>query len=1356
MSVADLQAFIVQRLQQVDNTLDLTPGSPYDVQVIQPILRRLGTDPFTVDIGLFIQTLLNQQFPDMPTKEGDAITDLLIKAAVVLWNPIVREISRVAGAQSFADPTTLTTDEAEALGANLFSARNAGNKSTGVVRIYFAQPQNASVTPSNFITDKQGLHYFPTEIQSIRVDEMQLNLEGTLYFFDINTIAEAAGDQYNIGPDQVVTIANLGAAQRITNKLRFRTGTPDESAVDFVDRLDQELTERSLVTQRGIVAQLTAAFSEVTRIQPIGFNDPEMHRDVLTGGGLGPILASGVAMFAEPDGQNAVFTRRIKTTELGVDFTALIGPTQSSGEGFTLTVADAFQAGSLPLVRDIDVLTVVDTQTLDLEDQVLLQSATSIVWTLRKMTLTLSNIPGGILFPDTPAGTIEVPPNQVHIGGATDIYIRGQSFDPATLVLNDIVDDDPLLSGIDLTYTTTSTVTLGDLVLGVDYSVGDSTYTALQQASSENLSLQILDPPNAGNYRILAVVQTPLSSPVLTVDQPIAVVVGTSRWRISSSLFIDLIEPKETKVKGPDLTTVQGLDIVSTISGVDFDTYGVGPNDILRITTGGLIVGDYVVQQVLSPLFTHVQVDRNLPATVNGAQYSIFRANADGGLLPPFVRIDSIDLLDTSSQPVGTIIPYANPIDVESQGFANAARGIKFDLTDGVLGLVTLSMPLVGLAVNTRSINIRWDGQSPFTVTFSGPNPISPATMVAQINAAVLTATAGAVDLLAVVLDNGHRVGLLPVGPNVRVTGGTAMALLYGAMTPVVTSRDVTSLEVRGLGGWAALRPALDSNFDVAQVVDGLQIGFYSLALIGPAFSGDSSEPVPNTPFSSLQNDPLRTRHDFNPEVGRHIQVGSRSLGTARVYFLDPTSFEVDPNTVFTLTNSDGSELNFFPDPTNSYQAIPPLPNGVKPLDGTTGGALPTSPATFQSLSTDFIAKSIQPGDQLSIDFVPLTGTVVLADPVANLNTKTLVVSINGGVDKNIIFIHDAGSIPSTDVTRAGVPAQINAIVGQVICSLTGTNQLQFNPDASVIIRGSSSPSSANGLLGFSVVDGVDQNNDSPDKGNYTIQVVGPGGNPNQLQVTPPFPTDATATSSQQFKVFRAGLQRIVSTSMAVNVDASSANLYFFDVQLVSEGTGDQYNISANLQMTVTGYRSDGYFLTTDDPDLSFSPVEKPKMHISRSILEVGVTDDPANATQLSGQNLQINYERSGLTNDVDNFARSDTERVINESTLARHLTPYFVRFSMTYTGGSKEDVLIPDIQTFITGLFPTDSFEVSDLDHLASVRGARSVDHPISLIAVIHNVDRTVTVERSQNALNTGRLAAFIPDVLLVTRRIA
>jgi len=1333
MALVDLQAYIVECLQRVDNTLDLTPGSPYDVQVVQPILRRLGTDPFTVDIGLFIQTTLNQQFPDLPTKEGDAITDLLIKAGIVLWNPIVREIARVANASSFRDPTILTLDEAEALGANLFATRETGDFARGVVRIYFQQPTNCSVSPANFVTSKAGLHFFPTEIQSIRVEEMLLNLEGSLYFFDINTIAETAGDQYNIGPDEVVTIANIASATRITNKVRFRSGTPDEDAVTFVSRIEQELTERSMVTQRGVVAKVTKEFPEVTRLNVIGFNDPEMQRDIITGGGLGPILAGGKLAAPLADGESAVLTRRVQVSDAGVDFTALIGPIGTSASGYTFTVHDLYPSASPPTVRDLTVLRIVDTTTLDVAAQVFDPGASGGHWVLRKNALTLSGIPGGILYPDTADGTVTIPDNQIHIGGASDTYVRGQEFDLATLILSSIIDDDPLLQGVKLTFSSSTTLTLADFVLGTNYAVGDATYTALTAAASNNLSIQILDPPNAGSFRILAVTQVPGSSPILTVTPSVTVVAGNYRWRLSDAIFIDLADPKETKISGNDLRTVQGQDIVDTSSGVDFDSYGVGPSDVLRIKTGNLIVGDYVVQQVLTPLYQKVQVDRKLPASLTDVSYTIFRGNADGGVVNPFVRITSIDLLDTSSQPVGTKIPYAKAIDVRSNGFANSAHGIKADVTDAVLGIVSEDIT-GGANVLGLSLFLAWDGVTPFNVTFTGVNPISIASMVSQINAASLAASAGTVPRLAMALDNNSRLALLPVGTNTRIISGDAIPVLFGFPSTTISARDIRSDEVTGLGGWDALRPRLDFNFDVVQALDGLQVGFYgSLSVVA-------------SPYVVGAYDALRTTHDFNPEVRRHVQVGSRSLGTARLYFLEPTSIEADQNTFFTLTNSDGSTLRFFPDPTNNYQRIPALPSGIKPLDGNTGGALPAS--TLESTSTDFIAKGIQVGDLLVIDYVPLAGTVALADPVASLNVTTLVLSINGGIDKTIIFIHDDGSIPSAAVTRQGVVDQINRTVGQVVCALNGSNQLQFNPDASVVIRPTGT---ANALLGFST--SVDQNNDSPNKGTYTIQQVGPSGNPHRVVVSIAFP-NTTSLPTQQFKVFRAGLQRIVSTDMAKNL--GTAGLYCFDLELVSEGTGDQYNIVADLPLTADGYRSDGYYLTTDDPNLTFSPVEKPKLHISRSILEVGVSDDPDNATQLGGQNLSVNYERSTLVNNVDNFARSETERVINQSPLARHLIPHFVRFDLTYFGGSKEDVVIPDIESYITALYPTDALTVSALEKLCSNRGARSVSNPVDLIAVVHNVDRTITVERSQNQLNTGRLAAFIPDVLNVVRKIA
>jgi hypothetical protein len=82
--------------------------------------------------------------------------------------------------------------------------------------------------------------------------------------------------------------------------------------------------------------------------------------------------------------------------------------------------------------------------------------------------------------------------------------------------------------------------------------------------------------------------------------------------------------------------------------------------------------------------------------------------------------------------------------------------------------------------------------------------------------------------------------------------------------------------------------------------------------------------------------------------------------------------------------------------------------------------------------------------------------------------------------------------------------------------------------------------------------------------------------------------------------------------------------------------------------------------------------------------------------------------------------------------------------------------VIIPDVEKFITELEPQEFFEVGDLEKLIQNKGATSVRNPIDLIAVIHPFDRDVFVERSQDKINTGKLAAFVPDLLNIKRRLA
>ena len=1314
MALLDLEVFIQERLQVFDPTIDVTPGGTADTQIVQPILQRLGTDPFTVDFITFAQDRLTQEYPDLALKEGDAITDLLIKTGMVLFDPLIRENTRIANAQSFRDPATLTVDEADALGANLFAVRNLGNVALGQGRIYYAQPQNASIGPANFFSASNGLHFFPVNLQSISPQEMVYNVEGTLYYFDVNLQAEQAGDAYNIDVDQLTSVANVTSAVRVTNKRRFRFGDPPQTAVDFVGSAEQNLSERSLVSLRGILTQITSAFTEVAQVAVVGAGDPQMNRDVLTGGGLGPVAAAGLLLHPMGDQENGEFTRRVTVdASESVNFITLIGP-PGPVQGWTLTVHGGFF--DAPSVRDLPIRAVVDARTLDLVDQVLLNvflPVVSLPWVVRENALTLSNIPGGILFPDGPNGTVTIPNNVVHVGSATDVYLCGSAFDAATLVLSNISDNAPILQGIALSVVDTAgTVNLNDYVLGTTITFGDPTFLLFSGAYANGQSLDILTGPAAGTYRIVGAVFVGGNPVQLVLDPPPLNPTGTFPWSITASLTIDLLEPKEIRLNAFDLETVQGVNVITTGSGADFQIYGVSPGDTLRILAGP-DVGDFKIVQVLTPFFTRLQLDKAPVATGANLAYTIFRPNAGGGLSPPLIRVDSIDILDTNGQPTGSSVPYARPIDIRSSSFANVSHGIKVDVFDAQLGIVTPKFG-AGLALVGLTLQLVTPSSVVYLVTFTGTNPLTAAQAAAQINVAL-----GA--RVAVVLDT-DRIGIIPLQQiSVVPQVGDAATVIWAGSLEVRAGTDVRSAQVlNNPGGWELITPPIDAS-DTLQILSGYQITFVNGLSPGVLVSGHATS--------------LTAGNYFNPEIGVHLQVGSRSIGTLRLYFLDPTSAEVSfGSALFSATTPTGQVLQYFSDQLASYQLLPPLPNAPPLVDGAT-----TASGVFTSAGASFLRSTIQQGDTLALTFKGFAGSVALADPVAGLALQTLALSIGGGPDQLVTFINDSLSIASTAVTRAGVISQINAVAGQVICSLDGSNHVAFDADAALILR---SYGTANALLGFSA--SSDTNNLPLSVGTYTILGI----TATTLSVAPAFSVSET---NLHYRVLRSGLQRITATQMATQQDVGG--LYYFDVEASSVGTGDIYNIASQTPLTADGIVSDGYWLTTDDPDLTFSQIERPKLHLSNAILEVGVSDSPLNATQLAGQNLQVNYERSSLTANVQSFVTSETERVVCESALARHLIPYFVRFQAQYVGGAAESAVLTAVQAALQALPPSGAFNVSALEQIIQSAGASSVQNPIDLIAVIHNVDRTISVERSQNSINTGALAAFVPDVIQLTR---
>jgi hypothetical protein len=1326
MATTDLEEFISERLRAYDPNIDLTTGSNAQQQIIQPLLRRVGADPFTMSVEKFIGTRLVQEFPEISTEDGDGIMDLLVSSSRVLLEPLVQEVKRVKDNLSFKDPDTLTLTEAESLGANYFSPRNRGDFARVTVRVYFSAPQNCVITPGNYCTTGTGLRFLPTAIQSVASNQMLFNKEGSYYYFDVAVISDSPGDGYNVDAGTITSIYGVTAAVKVTNKLRAVGGLAEESAAEYIDRIEQDLTERSLVTERGILAVARKYFPSIIRAAIVGFNDPEMQRDILVGAGIGPIIISGSLGYPVSDGTGGS-SRRFRVSDAGVDFTALIGPVGFPVHGYSLTVAGtALLTGS---TADLPITAVIDSQTVEVSTSSLKPWYTGITysfWMLRKNELTISGVPGGTALPGV-NGEVVVESGEVHIGGMTDIFVRGATTDQGSITLSAVTDDAPLLQGIAAARSPVGAgpwdgFILADLVLGTNYLDSDAVYTALDRAKDEGRTLQIMD-GDAGSYRILDVLQITGQSPVITTEPAPAGYPLSQRWKLLDTLDIDLRSPRETKLTGTDLFTIQGHPLAQVTSAVDLSVYGIGIGDFLELLTGP-DVGVYSV--AANTTTNQLTLDRAFKRSTAGVSYRVYRKLTTETLNMPLVRIKSVDVLDSGGQPIGVTIPYADPVDVRAFDFTTPTNTLMVDIRDGIVGCVgaVVSNPTL---VNGKVLQLYcplWSGAGTLDISFSGITTLGG--IADRINSVVGDHVAGVVA--------GNRIGIAPFKTQYTITARdpdppatSALSTLFdtaGGLTSFATNHIRSTTINLSSGGWS--RFTYDASFDAVQVISTSANGF--------AYA----------PVSVQSGKALSVSTDFPPSVYAVVRVGPRAVGRVRCYFLEPTTFEAYEGTRFTSELEDGTVVSFLPDPTISTVKYPPPPTTERAKDGFTisvsfGG---TVCGKLMSSSVDFIKKGILPGDKLFVDFVPITGTKAQAGPnIPGLSLATFIVRIDG-TDRTIVFSNN-DSTDLTAVTLAGVEDQLNRVLGPGVAKFNIGGFLEIEASYNITIVGGTAAGSfwlvfpPAGVSNWS----LNHNGGTP----YTVFYV----YNSYLLIVGDFLVSAPR---QQFTILRPASQRVGITQMSQNT--TYAGLYFADIQVVSEGTGPLYNLPAKARLDVAGHRSLGYRLSTVNEQLSFSIAEQPWLHVSPAIISIGASDDPENAIQVAGQNLQISYEWASVVSSFQSFVSSDAERVTNENVLVRHLLPHLVRFDITYRGGATETNVRAEIAAYVNGLNPDEILESVRVQNIPIALGATSVSTPVDLVAIVHQMNRKMVAEQSSNYLNTGRLAGFFVDAINVQRR--
>lgn len=281
--LSNLETFIRERVAAWDPSVDTSEGSAFHRAVIKPLQDYFTADPLDMDTDIesFIISSLKNWDSDLYLGEGSAMRDLLITPLKLLLEPLKREIYHSQRIRSLADYASMTNEELDAFASTYFISRRKGAKATTTVRVYFTSPKTVTIFPTARFYTADGLNYYPKDSVTYDSSEMALNVEGSLYYIEVDVEAEKPGVAYRVPRGAIIGIDGFAGYTKVYNPEPVVNGLDEETNEELYNRLRSSLTERSPTTERGIKTVIMENFPYVSKVKVVGTMDPEMTRDMV-------------------------------------------------------------------------------------------------------------------------------------------------------------------------------------------------------------------------------------------------------------------------------------------------------------------------------------------------------------------------------------------------------------------------------------------------------------------------------------------------------------------------------------------------------------------------------------------------------------------------------------------------------------------------------------------------------------------------------------------------------------------------------------------------------------------------------------------------------------------------------------------------------------------------------------------------------------------------------------------------------------------------------------------------------------------------------------------------------------------
>lgn len=240
-------------------------------------------------VAQFLEARLKEFDPKFEVRKGTGFEHLFFKPLQFITQPIIDEANRLDVSQSFRkillqeDPDAYDEEAVDALASNLFVDRAQGNRSGGTARVYYASAVNRE-WPANgaVFTGSNGMTYVNPAPFAISINQMGAQIEDGNFYYDLPVIATEFGEDGDLEAEGLVELTNDPDVITVTNKVKFSGGASRETNTKLIERTRRSIGVRDLETGKGFNAILFENFSSfLTELQPIGFGDEELMRDII-------------------------------------------------------------------------------------------------------------------------------------------------------------------------------------------------------------------------------------------------------------------------------------------------------------------------------------------------------------------------------------------------------------------------------------------------------------------------------------------------------------------------------------------------------------------------------------------------------------------------------------------------------------------------------------------------------------------------------------------------------------------------------------------------------------------------------------------------------------------------------------------------------------------------------------------------------------------------------------------------------------------------------------------------------------------------------------------------------------------